>query len=72
MLERHIVRNSIVVVSVKHTLCHAGHFLAIVGAQVVLPTLEIAVEATCLVGEAESPVRGDTGELTGDADFKVW
>ena len=33
------------VVNVKHTLCHAGHFVAIVGTQVVLPTLEITVEA---------------------------
>src|SRR5579863_6778768 len=47
-LETHIVRNSIVVINVKHTLLHAGHLVAVVGAPIILPALQITVEAALI------------------------
>jgi len=47
-LEGHIVRNSIVIINVKHTLLHADHFVAVVGAAIILPALKITVEAALI------------------------
>src|SRR5258708_5144601 len=47
-LEAHIVRNCVVIINVKHTPLHADHFVAVVGAPVILPALKITVEAALI------------------------
>ena len=47
-LEGHVVRNSVVIVNVKHAFLHADHFVAVVSTAVVLPALKITVEAVLI------------------------